>query len=820
MNTFLRLLLFFFILLIGFIGLAVYWTFYKPLPDYNTELQMPGLQQPVDIHWDEFGIPHIYSIYEQDLYFAFGYVHAQDRLWQMTLSQLAAEGRFAEFFGEELIEFDRYQRTLGFWRTAKALEQNVLTDKERTILQAYSDGVNTFIEQNRNRLPVEFALTGMNPIEWNPTRTLAITRLTAWELNMSWWSETMYNYLGSKLPQDQFQELLLGWADEDPTSLDDNESIGLTTAALMPMLLQEVERRKLLEIEGTHVGSNAWVIDASKTNTGYPMLAGDPHLGLDMPGKWYEVHLNLNGKNVSGVTLAGIPGIVLGQNGHYGWSFTSMMADDTDFFLEKVDPEDRGRYVVDSTNVDSVAFQQFEKVREIIKVKDGDEQALEIRFTKHGPVISDMYPNSALLKDEVVSMQWTGYETSNEFRTMYEMNWGSSFQHFKDALGHYGAPGMNFMYGDTEGNIAMFSTAKLPIRAGTKITMRRGWVPEDDWQGFIPQEEMPRVINPEKGWIANANNKLTTKNYPHYISTFWEPPSRIKRIEEVLTSKQILNLEDMRELQNDSYSKFASTLTPILLEVIGNQNEFDFSLPVSYLENWDFKYDANSTAASIFDTFVLNFTKNTLLDEFGKDAYANFIIHELIPVRTLTKLVQDGSSFFDNINTDEIETMRDIMLRSMQDAIFFLSDSLGSEPFEWRWEQVHTVSFKPPLLSQVAEDPNSPQALKLIVNNVLSKGPYAVNGHGMSVNNGQYSWGKPFEMILGPSVRRIVDFSDLSATKSILPTGQSGNPFSRHYGDQTKLWINGQYRNFHQDSSFFRNTKYKTMRLLPSKKID
>ncbi len=815
MNTFLKLLLFFFIMALGFAGLAFYWTFYKPLPNYEAKHELPGLQQEVDIHWDEFGVPHIYATNEQDLYYAFGYVHAQDRLWQMTLSQIAAEGRFAEFFGEELLPFDEYQRTLGFWRMAERLEREVLNDQEKAILQSYSDGVNAYIEKNSNRLPVQFALTGIEPIEWNPTRTLAITRLMAWELNMSWWSEVMYNYLKSSLPADQFKELQLTWGDDLPTSLDDVESIGLTTTALMPMLQQEVERRKLLEIEGTHVGSNAWVVDASKTNTGYPMLAGDPHLGLDMPGKWYEVHLNLNGRNVSGATLAGIPGIVLGQNENMAWSFTSVMADDTDFFLEKVDPEDRGRYVVDSTFAGEVAFESFDKVKEIIKVKDGDEQAIEIRYTKHGPVISDIYPNQELVDGHVISMKWTGHELSNEFRTMYQMNWAEDFQGFKDALTHYGVPGMNFMYGDTEGNIAMYSTAQLPIRTGNKVSLRRGWVPEDDWQGFIPREEMPHVINPEKGWIANANNKLATENYPHYIATFWEPPSRIERIIERLNAKQTLNREDFAAIQTDSYSSFAASMTPIILDVIQNQNVYDFSLPVSYLENWDFNYDENSTAASIFDAFFINFTKNTLKDEFGENAYENFVIHELIPVRTMSELVRDSSSFFDDVTTSEVENREDIILKSMQDAIFFLSDSLGSEPFEWRWEQLHTISFKPPLFSQAAEDPSSPAALKMIVDNVLSKGPYPVKGHGMSINNGQYSWDKPFEMTLGPSVRRIVDLSDLSKTRSVLPTGQSGNPLSSHFGDQTELWLNNQYRTFYQDSSFFEQADLRSMRLVP-----
>lgn len=824
MNTFVKLLIFFLILILGFAGLAFYWTFYKPLPDYEATVELNGLTNQVDIHWDEFGVPHIYSNNELDLYRTLGYVHAQDRLWQMTLTQLAAEGRFAEFFGAELIDLDKYQRTLGIWKTSVQIEQNELNEKERTILQAYSDGVNTFIENNENKLPVEFALTGMQPIKWNPTRSIAIVRLMAWELNMSWWTEVMYGYLGSKLPTEQFEQLQLRFPTNAPTSLDDAESAKLT-ASLMPMLQQEIDKRKLLQMEGTHVGSNAWVVDGSKTNSGYPLLAGDPHLGLSMPGKWYEVHLNLNGKNVSGATLAGVPGIIIGQNDEMAWSLTNIMADDTDFFLEKIDPQDRGRYVADSLSDSSATYLYFDKIREVIKVKDADDVMLETRFTKHGPIISDIYPENELTDDQLIAMRWTGHDMSNEFRTLYQINWANTFQDFKDALPHFGVPGQNFMYADREGNIAMFSTARLPIRTGDKVTLRKGWDPEQDWFGYIPYDEMPSVINPEKGWIANANNKITTDSYDHYLATFWEPPSRIKRITEILEANQVLTAESFSTLQNDVYSKHAEALTPVILDIIRGQNAYNFDNAVSYLENWDYKYTANATAASIFDVFFLNLTKNTLQDDFGEQVYSNFLHHENVPVRTMNALMMQTSatidtnafSFFDNINTPEIESKSDIVIKSMQDAILFLSDSLGSQSEDWRWEQLHTLTLKPQLFAEAAAKPNASSSLKLIVKNLLSKGPYSVDGHGMSVDNAQYNWSSPFEMVLGPSIRRIVDLSNLSSVQTITPTGQSGSPFSDHFGDQTEMWLNGQYRVFYQDSILFENSDFKTMKLVPVK---
>lgn len=815
MNVFLKLFLFFLILIIGFFSLAFYWTFYKPLPKYEQTLALNGLHAEVEIYWDTFGVPHIYASNKEDLYYALGYVHAQDRLWQMTLSQIAAEGRFAEHFGynEKLIELDIYHRTLGYWEFAHTLQQGVLNQEELGILQAYSGGINTFIDQNHNRLPVEFALGEIKPIRWEPVRSLALNRMIAWQMNMSWWSEITYGYIQSKLTPEQFQELILTYPDAAPTSLDAQASTPNAYSSIIPFLENEKYMRELLQMEGTHVGSNGWVVDGSKTESGYPLLAGDPHLGLFMPGFWYEVHLNLNGKNVSGGTLPGLPLVVIGQNDHMAWTMTSMMDDDIDFFLEQVDPEDRGRYVSDSLANGTAKYESFTRKREIIKVKDGDEIPLEIRYTKHGPVISDIYPKKDLIQNQVISMKWAGFELTNEFRTFYEINWAENFQDFKDALPHYGTPGMNFIYGDIEGNIAMYSLAKTPIRSGNPITLRKGWDPSQDWSGFVPFSEMPRVINPPQGWIANANNKITTNNYPHYLATFWEPPSRMERISEFMNSHETFSVSLFEELQNDSHSKLAEQLTPVILEIIYNQEIYDFDMVASYLENWNFKYEKSSTAASIFDTFMMKLAKNTFMDELG-EAYPTFIHHESIPVRTLTKFLLNESTFFDNIDTEAVETKEDIVLKSIQDAIYFLSDSLGSEPFEWRWEQLHTITFKPPLFAISASMPDAPRSLSLIVDNVLSKGPFAVESHGMSVNNGQYSWEKPFEMVLGPSMRRITDLSDLSRSRTILSTGQSGNPFSRHYGDQIDLWLNGQYKWLYQDSSRFEND-FKLMRLVP-----
>jgi penicillin amidase len=275
-------------------------------------------------------------------------------------------------------------------------------------------------------------------------------------------------------------------------------------------------------------------------------------------------------------------------------------------------------------------------------------------------------------------------------------------------------------------------------------------------------------------------------------------------------------VELFQEMQLDSYSVHAREVIEHILPVLRFADEsYDFSQIAPYLENWDFKYEPESTAATILDTFFMKLTRNTLLDVLGEAAFENFIRLESVPVRIMNRLLEEDSFLFNNTNTERIESREDIIIQSMQDAVDWLTNRYGEEPFQWRWESVHTLTLKPPLFSQASEAEGASTALRMIVNNLMSKGPYAVPGHGMSLNSGQYSWLNPFEMTLGPSIRRIVDLSSLNRSYSVIPTGQSGNPLSEFYGDQTDLWLNGQYRYIYQDSTFFREISYQTMQLLP-----
>ena len=811
MKSVFRFFLLMFILLTGFIAMAVYWTFYKPMPDYEATVSIPELRESVNIEWDDYGVPHIFARNEHDLYMALGYVHAQDRLWQMTLAQLFIEGRFAEFLGEDVIELDKYSRTIGFWRLAATL-QDSLDMREIRILDAYSKGVNRFITDNANRLPIEYALTGIKPMEWTPQHTIALSRLLGWELNVSWWSKFTMGHLEDLLPDAALLELFPQWDATAPRNLDPIQTRNLISTVL-PLLQTELDYRRLTSREGSHVGSNAWVADGSRTESGYPLLAGDPHLGLDMPGKWYEVHLNLNGVNVSGATIAGAPLIVMGQNDHLAWSFTSLMGDDTDFFREIVNPLDRGQYLADSINGEAV-FKSFRTVREIIRTKEGGEILHEVRLTQNGPIINDIYNKPNLLSNQLISMRWAGYEHSNEIRGLTEMAWAQNFQEFQQGLHYMGTPGLNIMYGDQAGNIAMFTVANLPVRRTPSLLFRRGWEVSERWTSFIPRHQLPRVINPPGGYIANANNPVVSDNYPYYLTSFWEPDSRIRRITEVLDENRLHSAELYRSLQNDVFSPQAKDITTLILPVLERSESPAIQIALPYLQNWNYEFTTNATAASVYELFFLNFTELMFSPFIGADAYSNFIKLENFPIRVTTQAVKNPSVWLRTYEGDT--TYRDSLITlSMERSIAFLEARFGPEPSEWRWENLHTITLAPPLFREAAADPSAPSALRMIVRNILSKGPFPVGGHSMTVNNTQYNWEDPFSQVLGASIRRIVDLSDLSRSESIIPTGQSGNPLSAHFGDQTDLWLSGKYRIFEHNNVLTEKVPTRTMILRP-----
>ncbi|MFU8861097.1 MAG: penicillin acylase family protein [Cyclonatronaceae bacterium] len=817
MKTFLKALLVTALLFTAVLALTVYWSLYRPMPGYGGSATLPGLTEPVTIEWDEAGVPHIYAENQADLYYALGYIHARDRLWQITLHQLTIQGRFAEFLGEDFIETDRFLRTLGLAHTASE-NRPLYNNEETAILQAYTNGINDYVSEHTGELPLEFSLLDIKPVPFTVNDAIAIPRLMAWNLNLVWKSKVVVAQIAETKSPDTIRRLLpAAMAGEIIQQIEENQADTVPEAvpvgSLIPLLDTDSRVRAITGMDAVMQGSNAWVVDGTKTASGLPILAGDPHLGLGVPSIWYEARLNLNGRNVAGVTVPGNPLIFIGRNDQFAWSLTSLMADALDFFSEAPDPLDRGRYVTDSTSTD-ITYAPFRIRREIIRVLDGDEILHEVKITRNGPVISDVHELD-LLNDRLISMSWTGNHPGNEMRPGLALNWGDHYEDIIELREHHTAPGLNLLYADQSGNIAHFVLGKIPVRTGSALFFRKGWLPEQSWRGYVPDSRMPAYINPPLGWLANANNRINDSRIPNYISHFWEHPSRYERIREVLGNGTDFEAAAMKDLQNDVFSHHARNITgsimPVLEQATGDSLIRNI-LP--YLSNWNYQYDVNSTAASILDAFVLAFSRMLAADELGEELYPHYMNMMHLPQLVVEEqLVRFSESRADTLASPVYSD--EMILQAMKEGINMLRDRYGQEPWQWRWLNPHKVTFSPLLFREAAEMEDAGRTRRLIVRNTMSRGPYPAPGHGMSVNNGSYRGSDPFNMHAGPSYRFIADFSWPGYYDSVLPPGQSGWQLSHHFDDQIELWLQGAYKRVYFTGESSDGVPYRVQTLNP-----
>ncbi len=748
----------------------------KSFSENNGELVVSGLHNTVKIYRDEFGVPHIFAEDEYDLFFAQGYVHAQDRLWQMDLTRRAGEGRLSEILGPSTIKFDKMLKTVGFKRIAQQLEQH-LKPKSKEILRAYSDGINAFIRAHKGKYPIEFDMLKYEPEEWTPVHSLMISRLMAWELNISWHVDVTLGELVAKLGQKKASEVFPIYPENGPVivaGIMNQQQL----ASLRSFATVHNQFKEFFGTTGTHIGSNSWAVAPQKSVSGRAMIANDPHLGLSLPAKWYEIHLHGGSVNVAGVSLPGTPLAVIGHNNNVAWGLTNVMADDADFYFEKTDSLGGDTYLFKGE------WKDIEIIHDTVWVKDSTEVPFTIRKTLHGPAINEIYPLENISSSNFITMKWTGFEMSDELYALYLINTARDWQSFLNGVKEFTVPGQNFVYADVKGNIGYHPGVRLPKRTGNNPTLPFiGWTGENEWQGFIPFEQLPSLFNPPDGFIATANNK-TTNNVNYHIANLWEPPSRIQRIREVLQSKQLFDVSDFKRLQNDQFSYFAKDVTPFILSAYKTipPKEQNVQSAVNYFRNWNFVMTKDDVPTTIFEVFFNHLLKNIYRDEMGDELFQQYIFLANMPYRVTLSILNDtGSTWFDDVTTSEIETRDDIIRKSLTETLNDLSEKFGPEMKEWRWGRLHTLTLKHPF-GKVE-----------VLQSIFNIGPMEVGGSGTTVNNGEYHFTAPYEMTLGPSVRTIVDFSNINNAQSVIPSGQSGQPLHDHYSDQTPLWKNGEY---------------------------
>lgn len=779
------------------------------------EIAVSGLKSQVKVYFDDFGVPQIIAQNEDDAYFSLGYLHAQDRLWQMDLTRRVAEGRLSEIFGSGTLDFDRFFRTIGIHRFAYNWYINI-SPKSRQILQSYSKGINSFIEKYYDNLPVEFDALNYRPEPWKPEQSLMLARMMGWDLNIAWYTDYILGELVSKVGLERTSEIFPDTnitiykkpvIENDSTDEKEKHAAGemeyfKQVSCLGHDFFQLNESyRKFLNINGSHIGSNSWVISSEKSATGKPILANDPHLALQAPSRWYEVMIKGGDIDVRGMSFPGIPGIVIGNNRFIAWGLTNLMNDDNDFVILKRDTAGNNKYVYKNQSY------ELDSIKEKIYVKDSLESEFVIKTTSLGPVISDLKirgfadylqddNNDNPYKDKLMTFKWTGFEISDDILSFYRINTSKNWEDFKIALKDFCVPAQNFTYADIYGNIGYHAAGKIPIRkTGNNNNYLFPSEDELEWTGFVDFEKMPNSFNPKEGYIVTANTDpfewQKDQKDKCYISYLWEPTSRFDRISEFLKSRSVFDVEDFRLLQNSYESPYARDVSSYIPKAFGSNNSSDPNIEwcIERFKAWNGEMNAGESIGSVYNAFLVYLIKNTFFDELGESVFNDFLVIQNMPYRSLELILkQNENKWFDNTNSKKIETRDDMIRLSLQQAIDFLKIQYTNQDINtWNWGGLHKAKFRHPLGIIEALDKS------------FNIGPYDVGGDQTTVNNSEYSFNEvltsgKFGVIVGPSMRMIVNLADIGHPLTVNSTGQSGQPVSRHYSDQARMWLFGEYK--------------------------
>ncbi|MFA8342897.1 MAG: penicillin acylase family protein [Rhodothermaceae bacterium] len=770
------------------------------LPEYEGEESVAGLETGVEVFRDNHAIPYIYANSRFDAAFSTGYLHAQERMFQMDVMRRAGAGRLSEIFGTKTVNFDKMFRTLQIGAVAEKAVAS-LEDDTKKMLEAYANGINEYLRLHPDKLGVEFDVLDYAQEEWTIEHSLIISKLLAWELNISWWVDVSFSNLLQKLGESKLRDILPDFPENAPTIIPGN--VKSFSKIKTDFIQLDKDFREFIGFTGTHIGSNNWVAGSTRSESGKPVIANDPHLSFQVPGKWYFVSVNSPEWNVTGFTLPGVPFVIIGKNNSISWVVTNVMADDADFYAETLD-DNKLKYQLDNN------WEKLSIVNDTIQVKDSQPVEMIIRKTHRGPIISNIHNYSfsdeeGTYKRANLSMRWTALEFHNDVNSIYKINKSSNWKEFKSALSKYSAPGQNFVFADSS-NIGYVCAAKLPKRYSNSPTfVYDGKYSSSDWNGFVKFSEMPKFYNPKKGYIASANNKAV-KNFNYHISNLWEPASRINRIRELLDSKEKHSVKDFKDYQNDFYSDYAKEITKYILKAFKNINIKDENLnrALEQISRWNFVMEKENQAPAIYEVFFNQLLRNIFLDEMGEKLFNDYVFIANVPYRTVQKLLAEKySSWFDNVSTEDYETRDEIIRKSMVDALAYLEKNVSPEIAEWQWGRIHKVKFKHLFSGENA-----------LIDDIINVGPFEIGGSGTTIFNTEYSLSKPYQNKLGPSMRYIFDFAEKDIIEMILPTGQSGHFLSEHYSDMTNDWLNGKYYKVNTNENFVKNSDYKKLVLI------
>ncbi len=741
-------------------------------PDYKGDLELTSLQNKVEVFYDDYGVPHIYAQNELDAQRTLGYVHAQDRLWQMELIRRIAAGRLSELFGEKLVRTDKFFSGLGIEEASKkTIEELDKNSKAYQLAMAYLDGVNQYIKNGTT--PAEFYLLSIDKEEYTLKDMYNVFGYMSFSFAAAHKTDPILTQIKEKLGNDYLSELDIPIYKN--TALIKTEKNAIIESRLAEAVNEIYEQLPI----SPFIGSNSWVIAADKTKNDKVIFANDPHIGFSQPSVWYQAHIKTPDYEMYGYHMALSAFPSLGHNRNYAYGLTMFENDDIDFYFEENNPENKDEYKT------LTGYENYSVRRKEIKVKNAETINYDVKVSKHGPIMNDLIDQ---INDErPVAMDWIYTDPKIPNRILdvfYELSHANSLHEFKQGAAKLHAPGLNIMYGDAKDNIAWFASAKLykfKNNINTKLILNGNST--DDQKEYLDFEDNPQAINPSLNYVYSANNQPDSTAgmlYPGY----YLPEDRAKRIENLLEVKNDYTKEDVMQMIND----VTSAITPLVVKNALKDLEIDqFSdtekEALQVLKDWDGSYKLESIAPTIYNRFLYEFLSNTYKDEMGK-TFNQYLNTTLQKKNIAVQMAKDSSVWWDDITTkDKKETKQDIMAKSVKNTVSFLEDQLGALVDSWTWSKVHTLEHKHSI-GEIA-------ALRKYFN----VGPFKINGGNEVINNLAFKLDSTgyYKVTSGPSTRRVIDFSDIENSMSILPTGQSGNQQSKHYNDQAEKYNKGEF---------------------------
>jgi penicillin amidase len=766
---------------------AAAWHVHQKLPRRDGELQLSGLSAPVTVRYDEWGVPHIDARNEDDLYRALGYLHAQDRLFQMEMLRRLARGELAEVLGPKLVETDRLFRTLGIRHRADELAQAsaAITAQPGAVraLYAYLDGVNQY--QATRPAPLEFEILGIPKRPFTAADTYSIAGYLAYSFAAAFRTEPALTAIRDQLGPEYLRIFDLDWHPKgalEPQALNTSRERPGEVAPMLARLAAAGDRAATLAGLPQFEGSNAWVVAGSRTVSGKPLLAGDPHISYSAPAVWWEAHLRTPQFELYGHHLALNPMALLGHNRRFGWSLTMFQNDDVDLVAEKINPANPNQVWFKGQWVPMTSRQ------ETLKVKGQPDQVLTLRRSPHGPIINDAIPGDR--GERPVAMWWAFLETENPVMDgFYRLGRADTLERAREASSLIHAPGLNIVWANAGGDIAWWAAAKLPVRPEgvNPAFVLDGATDEADKLGFLPFSANPHEENPARGYIVSANFQPASETP---VPGYYNLAERGRRLDDLLNQGKRWDIHNSQALQLDVQTDYGPRVLRPLIPLLRGSASLEEQPLVEALVRWNGAYKADGVAPVLFQQFTAELLRAAMKDELGDAQFENLRRTRALD-HALPRLTADADSpWWDDRSTPQRETQTDIVRRAWKAAIAHLQATLGPDSAAWRWDAAHTLTHEHPLGKQKPLD------------RIFNVGPFAVpGGHEVPNNFAQRNGSGPWPVVYGPSTRRLIDFGRPQEALGINPVGQSGVWPDTHYGDQAALLAKGLYRREWLDES-------------------